>query len=122
MLFRYDYRRSPDQDSGATVRHPVVVVGAGPVGLAAAIDLALSGVAVVLLDDSDRIGEGSRGICYAKRTLEILDRLGCGDCIVGKGVEWNVGRVFFRDEQIYQFDLLPETGHRRPAFINLQQY
>ncbi len=39
-----------------------------------------------------------------------------------KGVEWNVGKVFFRDEQIYQFDLLPEAGHRRPAFVNLQQY
>ena len=30
--------------------------------------------------------------------------------------------MFFRDEQIYQFNLLPEAGHRRPAFINLQQY
>ncbi len=33
----------------------------------------------VLLDDTDRIGEGSRGICCAKRTLEILDRLGVGE-------------------------------------------
>jgi len=33
-----------------------------------------------------------------------------------------VGRVFFRKEPIYSFDLLPEEGHARPAFINLQQY
>ena len=39
-----------------------------------------------------------------------------------KGVEWKVGRVFFRDELAYRFDLLPENGHRRPAFVNLQQY
>ena len=45
------------------MRRPVVVVGAGPVGLAAAIDLAQRGVPVVLIDDADRIGEGSRGIC-----------------------------------------------------------
>src|SRR5439155_866074 len=64
----------------------------------------------------------SRAICWSKRTLEILDRLGCGERLVRKGVGWNVGRVFFRDEQVYQFDLLPEPGHRRPAFINLQQY
>jgi 3-(3-hydroxy-phenyl)propionate hydroxylase len=37
-------------------------------------------------------------------------------------VQWHVGRVYFRDAQAYQFDLLPEAGHRRPAFVNLQQY
>ena len=36
----FDYQRSPDQDAGAPVRRPVVVVGAGPVGLSLAIDLA----------------------------------------------------------------------------------
>ena len=70
-VYRYGFRRSPDQDAATPVRHPVVVVGAGPVGLTAAIDLALRGVPVVILDDADRIGEGSRGICWAKRTLEI---------------------------------------------------
>ena len=39
-----------------------------------------------------------------------------------RGVQWNVGRVFFRDALAYRFDLLPEPGHRRPAFVNLQQY
>ena len=48
------------------------------VGLAAAIDLAQQGLAVLLLDDDDTVSVGSRGLCYAKRTLEILDRLGCG--------------------------------------------
>ncbi len=119
-LFRFDYRRSPDQDRPA--RHPVIVVGAGPVGLCAAIDLRLRGIPVVLLDDADRIGEGSRGICYAKRTLEILDRLGIGERCVAHGVTWKVGKVFWRDELLYAFDLLPEAGHKRPAFVNLQQY
>ena len=82
---QFPYRRSPDQDARAPVRHPVVVVGAGPVGLCAAIDLAQRGVPVVLLDDADRIGEGSRGICYAKRTLEILDRLGVAERCLEQG-------------------------------------
>jgi len=42
--------------------------------------------------------------------------------MAAKGVSWNVGKVFFRNEQIYSFDLLPEAGHARPAFVNLQQY
>jgi len=121
-VYRYDYRRSPDQETGAIVRRPVVVVGAGPVGLAAAIDLALRDVPVVLLDDADRIGEGSRGICWSKRTLEILDRLGVGDGLVAHGVTWKLGKVFCGDELLFSFDLLPEGGHKMPAFINLQQF
>jgi 3-(3-hydroxy-phenyl)propionate hydroxylase len=120
-VFQYHYARSPDQDSRQPARHPVIVVGAGPVGLTAAIDLALRDVAVLLLDDSDRIGEGSRGICYAKRTLEILDRLGV-DGPVGRGVTWNLGKVFLGEDLVYSFDLLPETGHKMPAFINIPQY
>ena len=42
--------------------------------------------------------------------------------MVDKGVSWSLGRVFFRSEQVYDFDLLPEPGHERPAFVNLQQY
>jgi 3-(3-hydroxy-phenyl)propionate hydroxylase len=52
----------------------------------------------------------------------VFDRLGCGDRMVDKGVSWHVGNVFFHDEQVYRFDLLPEPGHERPAFINLQQF
>lgn len=118
----FDYRRSPDQDAAEPVRHPVVVVGAGPVGLTLALDLAQRGQRVVLLDNDHRLSTGSRAICFAKRTLEIWDRLGCGDRMVAKGVSWKRGRVFFRHEEIYDFDLLPEDGHERPAFINLQQY
>jgi len=119
---RFDYKRHADQDAATPARHPVVVVGAGPVGLTLAIDLALRGIPVVLLDNDNTLSSGSRAICFAKRTLEVFDRLGCGDRMVGKGVSWHVGKVFFHDEQVYSFDLLPEPGHERPAFINLQQY
>jgi len=118
----FDYKRCADQDASRPVRHPVVIVGAGPVGLSVAIDLAQQGEQVVLLDDDDRLSNGSRAICFAKRTLEIFDRLGCGRPMVDKGVVWNLGKVFFRSEPVYSFNLLPEAGHQRPAFINLQQY
>jgi 3-(3-hydroxy-phenyl)propionate hydroxylase len=116
------YRRSPDQDLAEPVHHPVIVVGAGPVGLATAIDLAQRGIKVVVLDDDNKLSFGSRAICFAKRTLEIFDRLGVGQPMVDKGISWNVGKVFFQDDLVYRFNLLPEAGHQRPAFINLQQY
>ena len=120
---RFAYRSAPElQLAGRTGHHPVVVVGAGPVGLAAAIDLAQHGVPVVLLDDDNTVSIGSRGLCYAKRTLEILDRLGCGQAVVDKGVTWNVGRTFFRNEEVFRFNLQPEADHQRPGMVNLQQY
>src|ERR1700709_493451 len=121
---QFGYSRHPDEDRlGADAAyHQVVVVGAGPVGLSLAIDLAQRGQSVVLLDDADRIGEGSRAICFSKRSLEFWDRLGIGQRMVDKGVVWSVGRIFHGASQLYQFDLLPEPGHKRPAFINLQQF
>src|ERR1700759_2609258 len=121
---QFGYRRHGDQDraGGDVAELPVVVVGAGPVGLSFAIDLAQRGHRVVLLDDADRIGEGSRAICFSKRSLEFWDRLGVGDRMVDKGVVWSVGKIFHGASQLYQFNLLPEPGHKRPAFINLQQF
>src|SRR5213080_1478139 len=121
---QFGYRRHPDQDrAGADIaEHAVVVVGAGPVGLSLAVDLAQRGQSVVLLDDADRIGEGSRAICFSKRSLEYWDRLGVGSRMVDKGVVWSVGRIFHGASLLYQFNLLPEQGHKRPAFINLQQF
>ena len=116
----YPYAKSPDQTLPPR-RHGVVIVGAGPVGLAAALDLGRRGVQVLVLDDNEGIGEGSRAICFAKRTLEICDRLGAAGPMITKGVQWNVGKVFRDDRLLYDFNLAPEGGHAFPAFINLQQ-
>ena len=118
----FAYKTPPELQGGSASDAPVIIVGAGPIGLAAAIDLALHGVKSVLLDDNNVVSVGSRAICWAKRTLEIFDRLGIGDRMLEKGVTWKVGRLFHRDNEVYNFDLLPENGHKMPAFINLQQY
>lgn len=117
----YPYAKSPDQEAGAPVRHPVIVVGGGPIGLATALDLGRRGVPVLLLDDHEGAGLGSRALCFAKRTLEICDRLGAASPMLDKGVQWNLGKVFHDDRLLYEFNLLPEGGHAMPAFINLQQ-
>jgi 3-(3-hydroxy-phenyl)propionate hydroxylase len=118
----YEHIVSPDESAARPVRHTVIVVGAGPVGLAAAIDLALHGISAIILDEDCTVSTGSRAICWAQRTLEIFDRLGVGQRMLEKGVTWSRGKVFRRDRLLYEFDLLPEGGHRFPAFINLQQY
>ena len=119
---KFPYRSPADLMAGAPQRRSLVVIGAGPIGLAAAIDARLQGLEVLLFDEEDSVSFGSRAVCYAKRSLEILDRLGVGDAVVEKGVSWNVGRTFLKEEEVYRFDLVPEPGHKRPGMINLQQY
>lgn len=119
---RFEYRRCADQEPGAAAHHAVVIIGAGLVGLTAALDLASRGVRTLLLDDDDTVSFGSRAICFAKRSLEIADRLGVGERFLEKGITWNRGKVFRDERQVYGFDLLPEPGHLYPAFVNLQQY
>ena len=116
----YPYQKGADQDF-ALRRHPVVIVGGGPIGMALALDLGRKGTPVLVLDDHEGVGQGSRAICFAKRTLEICDRLGAGKAMIDKGVQWNVGKVFHGDERVFEFNLQPEDGHKAPAFINLQQ-
>ncbi len=119
---KFDFIKPPELTEGKSGHYPVVVVGAGPVGLSAAIDLAQMGQDVLLLDNDDTVSIGSRGVCYAKRALEVLDRMGCGDKFVQKGVSWDVGRTFLREGEVFNFNLRPEPHHHRPGMINLQQY
>jgi 3-(3-hydroxy-phenyl)propionate hydroxylase len=119
---KYEYTRPPELSGAAPRRYPVIIVGAGPVGLTAALDCQINGIDAIVLDDDDTVSVGSRGLCYAKRALEVLDRVGVGDAVVNKGVEWNVGRTFHGEKEVYNFNLLPEPDHKRPGMINLQQY
>jgi len=118
----FAYVQSPEQAAGEVKRHPVIIIGAGPIGMTQALDLAARGVASVILDDNNTVSIGSRAVCYAKRPLEIWDRLGLGEGYAARGIQWKVGKVFFRNDLAYQFDLLPEEHHKMPAMINLQQY
>lgn len=119
---KFDFVTPPELAQGRSGHYPVVVVGAGPVGLSAAIDLAQQGTPVLVIDHDDSVSVGSRAICFAKRALEVLDRMGCGDKFVDKGVSWDVGRTFLHEDEVFSFNLRPEPDHHRPGMVNLQQY
>ncbi|MBX2883172.1 MAG: FAD-dependent monooxygenase, partial [Granulosicoccus sp.] len=117
----YPYKRVAEQSGTSAVRHTVVIVGGGPVGLSLALDLGRKNIPVLLVDDHPGVGLGSKAICFAKRTLDICNRLGCANTMLDKGVVWNLGRVYYRSKEVFSFNLSPEGGQKNPAFINLQQ-
>lgn len=124
-LPEYPFTPPPELRGEAPQRYPIVIVGAGPAGLTLACDLAQRGVRAVLIDDDHTVGvrgASSRGICYAQKSLEIMDRLGIGDRIVNKGVAWSFGRTFSGDEEVYSFNLQNQSVSRQPPFVNLQQF
>lgn len=124
-LPEYPFQPPPELKGEPSQRHPIVIVGAGPAGLTLACDLAQRGVRCVLIDEDHTVGvrgASSRGICYAQKTLEIMDRLGIGDRIVDKGVAWSLGRTFSGNEEVYHFNLQNLSVSRQPPFVNLQQF
>lgn len=118
----YDYVTPAEQRAGRIGRHPVVVVGGGLAGLTAATDLGVRGVPCVLLDDNNTVSAGSRSIGQAKRSLEIWDRLGCGDRMLAMGRSWSKGNILRGDKLLFAFGLSPEGERKFPAFLTLPQY
>ena len=124
-LPEYAFAVPPEITEGRVGRYPVVIIGAGLSGLALACDLAERGVAALVLDDDNTIGvrgASSRGIVYAQKTLEMMDRLGIYERIRDKGVVWSVGKTLAGDEVVYEFDAGAASDSRQPPFINLQQF
>lgn len=100
----------------------VAVVGAGAVGLTLAGRLAQHGAAVTLFEASDaRERIGSRAICMQRETLEIWARLGVGEAVAERGIQWHVGRTYFRGRELFSVDLPGAIDEHFPPFVNISQ-
>jgi 3-(3-hydroxy-phenyl)propionate hydroxylase len=106
----------------APARHPVVIVGGGPVGYCTALGLASHGVPVVLIEADDSVCFGSRAICISRRSLEIVERLGAVDGFLKAGLPWTGGRSFYRDTEVLHFTMPTDENQKLPPMINLAQY
>lgn len=121
----YPYRTPPELAGSSGETYPVIIAGGGLGGLACALELGIRGVRTILLDEDDTVGASglsSRGICYARHTLEILDRFGVAERIRAKGITWNEGEVYRGERHLYRFNLQQDTDQKFPAFVNLQQF
>ena len=113
-------RRVPELD-GAVTRHPVLIVGAGPIGMTAALVLARYGIRSVLIDRKDTFNDGSRAICIARPSMHILERIGAVAPFVEKALGWRFGRSYYRGEQIFRLEMPQPPGEKYLPMYNLQQ-
>ena len=99
----------------------VAVVGAGAVGLTLAARLAQHGASVDLFEAEPRRERiGSKAICMQRETLEIWARLGIGQAVADRGIQWRVGRTYVRGRQLFESHL-PGDGEHFPPFVNISQ-
>jgi 3-(3-hydroxy-phenyl)propionate hydroxylase len=100
----------------------VLIVGAGPVGQTTALLLARWGVPSVLLDRRPhRDAIGSKAICQQRDVLDVWAAVGAGRQIAAEGVTWGTARTFYRDEELFSFDIADRGRSPFPPFVNISQ-
>ena len=123
LYFRYPIfpaGHAPERE-GLHTRHPVVIVGAGPIGMTAALALARHGVRSVLLDRKETFNDGSRAICIARPSMHILERIGAVAPFLDKALGWRFGRSYYRGTQIFRLEMSHPPSEKYLPMYNLQQ-
>ena len=120
----YDYQVHPawlPSGHGPQSRQAVVIAGGGPVGMTCALELARHGVACVVLESELQVSEGSRAICFTRRSMEILQQVGVDQRVSEMGLPWRFGNSFYRGERVFRMENPHQDDDRFAPIINLQQ-
>ena len=113
----------------------VLIVGAGPTGLALALVLARSGVRPRVIDRQAGPGEASRAIAVHARTLEFYRQLGFAEEVIAKGMKIDTVHLREGGREVARFELgdigeglspypfvlsFPQDDHERVLVARLQ--
>ncbi|MGX1127266.1 FAD-dependent monooxygenase [Pseudomonas sp. HLS-6 TE3448] len=121
----FDYQVFPAHTASVNAaqveRRPVVIVGAGPIGLTTALDLARYGIPSIVLEAERQVSEGSRAIVFTRRSLEILQQVGVAERVMAAGLSWRFGNSFYRNQRVFRMEAPHDPDDRFPPMTNLQQ-
>ena len=121
LYFTYPTFAPPGPQAARGGHRPVVIAGAGPVGMTAALTLAAEGVPVLLVERKDTFNDGSRAICISRSSFHILERVGALAPFLDKALGWTMGRSFYRGQQILEFEMPDSADEKFRPMYNLQQ-
>lgn len=109
-----------------THEREVLVIGAGPVGMTAALALRNKGIKATILEaeKEGRERAGSRAIYIHKATLQLLEGIspGLGMELADIGVVWPVKRSLYKGDEVYKRVYEPPMPNTLPAFSSLHQH
>lgn len=103
--------------------HEVIIVGAGPAGLTAALDLAQRGVRTLILEQKNQLSEsGSRAIVIDNASLTHFEQLGCVSAMMRNGLVAKRRRTYFRETELFSNEFpQPANAGELPRFLNIPQ-
>jgi len=120
----YDYQVFPPwlaSQHPPQARHQVVIVGSGPAGMVTALELARHGVPSVLLTSELQFSQGSRAICFTRRSMEILQQVGVADRMTEQGLPWCFGNSYYRGQRVFRLEAPHSEDDRFAPILNIQQ-
>jgi 3-(3-hydroxy-phenyl)propionate hydroxylase len=103
------------------VQHRVAIAGSGPAGMVTALELARHGVPSVVLTSELQFSQGSRAICFTRRSMEILQQVGVDHRITDVGLPWRFGNSHYRGQRVFRMEAPHDPDDRFFPIINLQQ-
>lgn len=121
LYFDYPEFASPADRAPLGMPAEVAIVGAGPVGMTAALTLARYGVRSVVLEQKRTFNDGSRAICIARQSMQIFETLNAVGPFLDKALPYVAGRTFYRGEQILRFEMADSPDEKFRPMYNLQQ-
>jgi 3-(3-hydroxy-phenyl)propionate hydroxylase len=123
LYFNYPLFEAPRaaELEGLGPRHKVAIVGAGPIGMTAALTLASHGVACVLLDQKETFNDGSRATCISRSSMQIFDQIGVAQPFLEKALGWRFGSSFYQGKLVYRLEMPHSPNDKFLPMYNLQQ-
>ena len=105
-------------------RHDVIVVGAGPVGLACALKLSRAGIDTLLIEAEPRLTEELRASTFHPPTLDMLEEFGVTAALIRQGLITPTWQVRMHpDGERAEFDLSILKEHtRHPYRVQCEQW